>query len=111
MSALTCCHPVVILSVERRTWVGGVPTYVGWNPTHPGPSLDARDDKSAELGTEDSALGPHPSALCLALGPTTLRCGRARHRLRRSDLPRRGCGRRCRRWEPGSRFPSSSLRG
>src|SRR5258706_282760 len=66
MSALTCCHPVVILSVERRTWVGGVPTYVGGNPTHPGPSLDARDDKSASFGTEDSALGPHPSALGIA---------------------------------------------
>src|SRR4051794_22886118 len=35
----------VIPSVERGTWVGGVPTYCGWNPTRPGPSLDVRDDR------------------------------------------------------------------
>src|SRR3954464_8388899 len=36
--------PNVIPSVERGTRVGGVPPYVCWNPSHPGPSLDARDD-------------------------------------------------------------------
>ncbi len=36
---------IVIPSVERGTWAGGVPATVSWNPSRPGPSLDARDDK------------------------------------------------------------------
>ena len=40
-AAMNLC---VIPSVERGTRVGGVPTYGGWNPARPGPSLDARDD-------------------------------------------------------------------
>src|SRR5213593_3336237 len=54
----TCVHRVpwartktrVIPSVERGTWVGGVPTQVRWNPAHPGPSLDARDDRRFGFG-------------------------------------------------------------
>src|SRR3954452_21661111 len=34
----------VIPSVERGTRAGGVPPTASWNPPHPGPSLNARDD-------------------------------------------------------------------
>src|SRR5258706_11233749 len=53
---------IVIPSVERGTWVGGVPTTVRWNPARPGPSLDARDDNAA-LMPRHRTLGPRHSSL------------------------------------------------
>src|SRR4051794_9326016 len=52
----------VIPSVERGTWVGGVPPYVCWNPARPGPSLDARDDTLFERKARQSASCPMPHA-------------------------------------------------
>ena len=49
----------VIPSVERGTRAGGVPATVSWNPAHPGPSLDARDDKPVERLVVSEGIADH----------------------------------------------------
>src|SRR5258706_1603940 len=51
---------LVIPSVERGTWAGGVPPTVSRNPTRPGPSLDARDDKLSPVLFHASGALPAP---------------------------------------------------
>ncbi|HYI12793.1 MAG TPA: UDP-N-acetylmuramoyl-L-alanyl-D-glutamate--2,6-diaminopimelate ligase [Thermoanaerobaculia bacterium] len=50
-AAIVATNPHVIPSVERGTWAGGEAQRV---PTHPGPSLDARDDKTPAIVVDDA---------------------------------------------------------
>src|SRR5258706_3952213 len=78
----TCVHrapfgtkTLVIPSVERGTWVGGVPAQVRWTPARPGPSLDARDDK--RVGWLRHLGKPHGRAFARPCGRLLLGAGQA----------------------------------
>ena len=58
--AAAITRPVIVIpSVERGTWAGGVPPTLCWNPARPGPSLDARDDNGVERLVVSEGIADH----------------------------------------------------